>query len=110
MIGVGAVYTTLKLTLITVNDEWPEVIYWGRAKMSSGLSKPANPAAKKKIVILGTGWGALAAMQTLDPDKCSLTVVSPRPFFFYTPLLAGMAAGNVSYSSILGELRTERVQ
>jgi hypothetical protein len=95
--------TCLKCALITANDEWPEIKYWVRTTTTSLFSHTTHPPVKKKIVILGTGWGALAAIQTLDPETCSLTVVSPRPFFFYTPLLAGMAAGNVSYSSILGE-------
>ena len=69
-----------------------------------GLNEKCKEKEEKtRIVVLGTGWGALAAIQTLDPEACELTVVSPRPFFFYTPLLAGMATGNVSYSSIFGK-------
>mmetsp|Transcript_183 Transcript_183/g.356 ORF Transcript_183/g.356 Transcript_183/m.356 type:complete len:114 (+) Transcript_183:89-430(+) len=98
VLGAAATLTAAKLVLITANDEWPEVQYW----IKSVFGHTPNPSVKKKIVILGTGWGALAAIQTLDPAQCSLTVVSPRPFFYYTPLLAGMSAGNVSYSSILG--------
>ena len=105
-LGVTTVVVALKCTFITANDEWPEVFYWWKSKscklvntLTRGQSEQLD---KKEVVILGTGWGALAAIQTLDLEKCSLTVVSPRPFFFYTPLLAGMAAGNVSFSSILG--------
>ena len=82
--------------------QWPELQYWFHKRVSNLRGSSSNPPLKKKIVILGTGWGALAALGALDPETCAVTVVSPRPFFFYTPLLAGMAAGNVSHSSILG--------
>jgi NADH dehydrogenase FAD-containing subunit len=40
-------------------------------------------------VVLGTGWAALSFIQHMDLSSVNLTVISPRPYFFYTPLLAG---------------------
>ena len=55
---------------------------------------------------LGTGWGALSFIQgIIDESEVDLTVVSPRSFFFYTPLLAGSATGTVSHYSIMEPIR-----
>eukprot|EP00438_Fugacium_kawagutii_P026674 Skav231881 [mRNA] locus=scaffold54:296676:305340:- [translate_table: standard] len=51
---------------------------------------------KTKVVVLGSGWGALSFVRKLDPSAFDVTVVSPRPFFFYTPLLVGSTTGVVS--------------
>ena len=52
-----------------------------------------------KVVILGTGWGAISFLQKLNQDDLDVTIVSPRSFFFYTPLLAGTAVGTVRLAS-----------
>eukprot|EP01042_Synura_sphagnicola_P000641 gene641-705_t len=38
-------------------------------------------------------------------DRVDLKVISPRPFFFYTPLLAGTATGTISHSGIVEPMR-----
>jgi len=62
-------------------------------------------AARKKVVVLGSGWGALSFVRKLDPEEFEVTVVSPRPFFFYTPLLVGSTTGVVSPGAIIEPLR-----
>jgi hypothetical protein len=54
-----------------------------------------------QIVILGTGWGALSLLQKLDQDDVNVTIVSPRSFFFYTPMLAGTLRIDAMVKSLL---------
>lgn len=53
----------------------------------------------------GTGWGALNLVRKLHCDKYDVTIVSPRNYFLFTPLLAGSTVGTVSPSSILEPIR-----
>ncbi|CAK9066332.1 unnamed protein product [Durusdinium trenchii] len=58
-----------------------------------------------KVVVLGSGWRALSFARKLDPSAFDVTVVSPRPFFFYTPLLVGSTTGIVSPGAIIEPIR-----
>lgn len=62
-------------------------------------------AKKEKVVILGTGWGAAAILKEIDTNKFDVTVVSPRNFFLFTPMLAGASVGTVEYRSITESIR-----
>lgn len=53
------------------------------------------PDKKEKVVVLGSGWGALAVLQELNRLKYDVTVVSPRNYFVFTPLIADAAVGAV---------------
>jgi len=60
---------------------------------------------KEKVVVLGTGWGAAAFLKDVDMSKYDVTVISPRNFFLFTPMLAGAATGTVEYRSITESVR-----
>ena len=100
----------LKAAHLTAEDEWDTVWYALRKKKNAmaallGTNVATRPPTKPKVVVLGTGWGALSFLQHLDEDDVQLTIVSPRSFFFYTPLLAGTAVGTVSNRSIVEPIR-----
>lgn len=88
-LGTGGV-----VALIFAKDEYD--------KRSRGITKFAR---KKKVVVLGSGWGALSFIQHIDESAVDLKVISPRSFFFYTPLLAGSATGTVAHNSIMEPMR-----
>jgi hypothetical protein len=90
----------LKAVHITLNDDWDSVLYslkkCYRSLLGYTVLKDVKQSSKlPKVVILGTGWGAMSFLQNLDQDDVDITIVSPRSFFFYTPLLAGTAVGTV---------------
>jgi hypothetical protein len=64
---------------------------------------------KERIVILGTGWGAAGFLQNIDTDLYDVTVISPRNFFLFTPMLAGASVGSVEYRSITEPIREVRL-
>lgn len=98
--GLGIVgYGTARLSNMFINDDLDDISYYATRRFY-----PA-PQTPKKVVVLGSGWGAMSLVQKLDPKEYAVTVVSPRPFFFYTPLLVGSTTGAVSPGSIIEPLR-----
>ncbi|KAL7275727.1 hypothetical protein RUND412_001310 [Rhizina undulata] len=60
---------------------------------------------KPKLVILGSGWGSVALLKTLNPDNYHVTVVSPSNYFLYTPLLPSATVGTVEVRSLIEPIR-----
>ena len=60
-------------------------------------------------MVLGTGWGAAAFLKNIDTDKYDVTVISPRNYFVFTPMLAGASVGSVDFKSITEPIREVRL-
>lgn len=89
---------------VTANDEWDDV--WGSlTRTRLGRPRPNEPP-RPKVVVLGTGWGACTFLRKLHTDKVDVTVVSPRNYFTYTPLLCGTTVGTVEPRSIVEPIRS----
>ena len=95
----------MKAAQITVNDDWDLVIRKTKKLFLGRDTKLQGERPKSKVVVLGSGWGAISFIQQLDLDRVDLTIVSPRSYFFYTPLLAGTATGTVAHTSIMEPIR-----
>eukprot|EP00747_Dinoflagellata_sp_TGD_P111348 gnl/TRDRNA2_/TRDRNA2_171205_c0_seq5.p1 gnl/TRDRNA2_/TRDRNA2_171205_c0~~gnl/TRDRNA2_/TRDRNA2_171205_c0_seq5.p1 ORF type:complete len:512 (+),score=94.90 gnl/TRDRNA2_/TRDRNA2_171205_c0_seq5:87-1622(+) len=92
-----------KLGTMFINDDLDDIKYFATSRFHNLTTTRKGP--KKKVVVLGSGWGAMSFVQKLDPNQVDVTVVSPRPFFFYTPLLVGSTTGVVSPGAIIEPLR-----
>jgi hypothetical protein len=75
---------------------------------SSSGSSPTTTTTKERLVILGTGWGAAALLPDIDNDMYHVTVISPRNYFLFTPMLAGASVGTVDVRSITEPIRAVR--
>ena len=60
---------------------------------------------KKKLVILGSGWGAVSLIKSLKPGEFDVSVVSPENYFLFTPLLPSVTVGTVEGRSITEPIR-----
>lgn len=60
---------------------------------------------KPKLVILGTGWGSVALLKTLNPGDYHVTVVSPVNYFLFTPMLPSATVGTLSLKSLVEPVR-----
>jgi len=69
------------------------------------LINPTKPGSKPRLVVLGTGWGAMAVVQDLDPDQYDVVVISPRNYFLFTPMLTATTVGTVEIRSVLEPIR-----
>lgn len=112
-LAIGMCGGCLKLLQVVANDDFDDIEYarkkWvDRIKNTvslGGEEMTAHVGPKPRVVVLGSGWGALSFLQKLDQDKVDVYIVSPRSFFFYTPLLAGTVTGTVASSSIVEPIR-----
>ncbi|GAB5371846.1 hypothetical protein AAMO2058_001614800 [Amorphochlora amoebiformis] len=89
-----------------VNDDFDDLS--ANFKLFKGRGKGGEE--KMRLVVLGSGWGSMSLIRKLDLDTVDLTVISPRPYFFYTPLLAGSATGTVSQENICESVRKSIVR
>ena len=67
---------------------------------------------KPRIVVLGSGWGAISFMKALDKktaSKYDVVLLSPRNYFLYTPLLPAVATGTMEERSIVEPIRNVMV-
>lgn len=59
---------------------------------------------KEKVVILGSGWGAVSFLKEVNTDLYDVTVISPRNHFTFTPMLVRCRQRNFGVFSILCKL------
>lgn len=60
---------------------------------------------KKKLIVLGTGFGAFSLLKRLDTSLYDVEIVSPRNHFLFTPLLCSTTVGTIEFRSIIEPIR-----
>ena len=80
-------------------------VHYGKKAVKAIGKKDFSGERKKKVVILGSGWGALSLVNHLEPGQFDVTVVSPRNYFLFTPLLPSVTVGTVEARSIVEPIR-----
>ncbi|CAF4395793.1 unnamed protein product, partial [Adineta steineri] len=61
---------------------------------------------KPRIVVLGTGWGAVPLLKHIDTQKYEVVCVSPRNYFLMTPLLPSVSVGTVETRTVIESIRS----
>ena len=61
---------------------------------------------KKRIVVLGSGWGGFNFVKKIDMQKYDVCLVSPANHFLFTPLLPSCAVGTLEFRAIQEPVRT----
>lgn len=64
-----------------------------------------NPADKKNLVVLGSGFGAFSALKELNTDLYNIRIISPRNHFLFTCLLPSTTVGTIEFRSIIEPIR-----
>ena len=108
--------TTSKITAeriekATKERPYPLFLAEKAASLLPSLSEEYYPtnSQKEHLIVLGTGWGAAAFLKTIDCNKYDVTVISPRNYFVFTPMLAGASVGTVEFRSITEPVREVRL-
>jgi NADH dehydrogenase len=60
---------------------------------------------KPRLVILGSGWGSVALLKGLNPDDYHVTVISPKNYFLFTPMLPSATVGTLELRSLVEPIR-----
>ncbi|GBF61050.1 external alternative NAD(P)H-ubiquinone oxidoreductase B1 [Trichophyton mentagrophytes] len=78
----------------------------GNSTGGSPARPTGNPSTTaERVVILGSGWGGYTLSRKLSAIKFSPTVISPRSYFVFTPLLTDAAIGSLDFSEIVEPVR-----
>jgi len=80
------------------------VVVWKTIDLIKEKSEPENKD-KQRVVIIGSGFGAMGFLNTINTKKFDVTVISPRSYFLYTPLLPDALGGLVDFQSIIEPIR-----
>lgn len=62
-------------------------------------------AGPPKLLVLGCGFGGYSLLSDLRRRHWSVTLLSPRNYFLFTPLLPSAVSGSVEFRSILEPVR-----
>ncbi|KAK9484149.1 hypothetical protein V1527DRAFT_427913 [Lipomyces starkeyi] len=60
---------------------------------------------KPHLVILGSGWGAVAVLKNINPNDYHITVISPQNHFLFTPMLPSATVGTLEFRSLVEPIR-----
>eukprot|EP00928_Gymnodinium_smaydae_P051733 TRINITY_DN3534_c0_g2_i1.p1 TRINITY_DN3534_c0_g2~~TRINITY_DN3534_c0_g2_i1.p1 ORF type:complete len:569 (-),score=72.59 TRINITY_DN3534_c0_g2_i1:326-2032(-) len=99
---VGSLWAAAHVVDLAVNDDFDDLVHLPKTTYTHLCGPAPN---RKRVVVLGSGWGALSFVRKLDPMRFDVTIVSPRNYFFYTPLLAGVTTSTVKAHSVLEAVR-----
>ena len=72
------------------------------------LSSSAGAGSRCRVVVLGSGWAGFRVARDLDKTKFSVTVISPRNHFLFTPLLPSTTVGTLEFRCVQEPVRTLR--
>ncbi|KAJ1984305.1 hypothetical protein H4R34_000729 [Dimargaris verticillata] len=80
----------------------------GRPLGSSGLRQARLAHSKRpRVVVLGSGWAGFELLRRLDKRQYDVTLVSPRNYFVFTPLLASTSVGTLEFRCIVEPVRSK---
>jgi NADH:ubiquinone reductase (non-electrogenic) len=75
------------------------------AALSGKCENSSVNTERKKLVILGTGWGSYSVVLKANKKLYDVIVISPRNHFLFTPLLASTTVGTLEFRSIIEPIR-----
>ncbi|CAF1357024.1 unnamed protein product [Rotaria sp. Silwood1] len=61
---------------------------------------------KPRVIVLGTGWGAVPLLKHIDTKKYEVVCISPRNYFLMTPLLLSVSVGTVETRTVVSAIRS----
>ncbi|RAH68650.1 putative pyridine nucleotide-disulfide oxidoreductase [Aspergillus aculeatinus CBS 121060] len=94
-----------KTASILTSSNTPTVTARPLATHTSNSSTPIPSPDKPRVVILGSGWGGYNLSRKLSPAHFTPTIISPRSYFVFTPLLTDTAGGSLDFSHIVEPVR-----
>ena len=76
------------------------------APFPRALNEESNASPRERLVVLGSGWGAVALLKNIDPTLYDVSVVSPRNFLAF---LAGSPTSKAHGPNLCGASRGSTV-
>ncbi|KAJ6836425.1 external alternative NAD(P)H-ubiquinone oxidoreductase B3, mitochondrial-like [Iris pallida] len=96
--------TFSKLLVVVAAASSGGLVAYADANSDHSLESTQVPA-RKKVLVLGTGWAGTSFLKNIDTSLYDIQVVSPRNYFAFTPLLPSVTCGTVEPRSIVEPIR-----
>lgn len=80
------------------------------APEEGNVAPARNQWHKTRVVILGSGWAGYVLSRKLDAKKHHITIVSPRSYFVFTPLLNDTAVGTLEFPHVVEPVRARNTR
>lgn len=97
-------YIAHSCSQVTVPGSSGGLVAYADSGSDAAVEQPQLPP-RKKVVVLGTGWGGTTFLRNLDSRLYDVQVISPRNYFAFTPLLPSVTSGTVEPRSIVEPIR-----
>ncbi|KAJ2824940.1 hypothetical protein GGI24_003286 [Coemansia furcata] len=110
-IGTGTLAATLyhvgKDEIEAFDTEPPQELTLVPDTLHNGhpIVQTPHTEGRERLVVLGSGWGAVSTLKALECDAYDVTVISPDNYFIFTPLLPSVTVGTVEFRSVLEAIR-----
>ncbi|KAJ6853381.1 external alternative NAD(P)H-ubiquinone oxidoreductase B3, mitochondrial-like [Iris pallida] len=96
--------TFSKLLVVVAAASSGGLVAYADANPDHALESTRVPA-RKKVLVLGTGWAGTSFLKNVDTSLYDVQVISPRNYFAFTPLLPSVTCGTVEPRSIVEPIR-----
>jgi hypothetical protein len=71
------------------------------ARPASLPGAATQPGRRPRLVVVGSGWGAVGLVKSLPVGAYDVTVVSDRNYFLFTPLLPSITVGALDTAAVV---------
>lgn len=92
--------------LFSTTKQSASFIVASRFHSVDAVKEELKPRSRKRLVILGTGWGSYSVLKHIDKNEFDVVVVSSRNHFLFTPLLCSTTVGTLEFRSIIEPVRS----
>ncbi|GBL78024.1 putative NADH dehydrogenase [Araneus ventricosus] len=89
--------------MLKIMNRYKKLFGTTRKNFIKYFSSPSSQ--KKRVIILGSGWGSYSVLKNIDRRLFDVKVITPRNHFLFTPLLCSTAVGTLEFRSITEPIR-----
>ncbi|KAG9140423.1 hypothetical protein Leryth_022947, partial [Lithospermum erythrorhizon] len=104
----SSLYFLVHTNFLELNDNRGRVLAYSEAKLYSSVSSSNSKEVdekRKRVVVLGTGWGAINFLKDLKNTSFDVQIVSTQNYFALNPLLPCVACGTLQAGSVAEPIR-----
>ncbi|ODQ51308.1 FAD/NAD(P)-binding domain-containing protein [Saitoella complicata NRRL Y-17804] len=93
-------------TVVNVSPATLAALTKGKLRSQTRSFSTSGCRPSKHLVILGSGWGGYKLLNQVSTKYHQVTVISPRTYFVFTPLLASTAVGTLEFRCAMEPVRS----
>jgi NADH dehydrogenase/putative oxidoreductase len=103
--GDSRLYWTLLLTVVALQGAGPYSVDVWLASWLGRMTAPLDRTGLPHVVVVGGGFGGVAAVRGLQAAPCRITLIDQRNYHLFQPLLYQVATASLSPADIATPVR-----